>query len=225
MTKAAPTYRRDLLYIFLSAFFVTNAVLAEIMGGKLIEMGGFIMSIGVIPWPVVFITTDLINEYYGKDGVRRITLTTVGLIAYAFVLIAVAMKVPAGAISPVTDDAFRTVFGQSMWIIVGSMTAFAVSQLVDVSVFWFFRDKTKGKKLWLRATGSTVVSQLIDSLVVTGIAFWLPGKISTADFITLSLTNYVYKFLIAVGLTPLIYLAHHAIDRYLGEKASQKAKR
>lgn len=224
MIKAAPNYRRDLLYIFLSAFFVTNAVLAEIMGGKLIEMGGFIMSIGVIPWPVVFITTDLINEYYGKDGVRRITLTTLGLIAYAFVLIGIAMKIPAGVISPVTDEAFRAVFGQSMWIIVGSMIAFAVSQIVDVSVFWFFRNKTKGKMLWLRATGSTVASQLIDSFVVTGIAFWVPGKITTGAFATLSLTNYVYKFLIAVSVTPLIYLAHHGIDRYLGEKAMKKAK-
>lgn len=208
--------RKDLVYLILAGLFVANALLGEILGGKLIEAGGYIMSLGVIPWPVVFITTDLINEYYGKSGVRRLTMITVGLILYAFVIIFISMGIPASSVSPVKDEAFNSVLGQSQWIIVGSIVAFAVSQLVDVAVFWLFRDATGGKKLWLRATGSTAVSQLIDTFIVLGIGFWIPGKITTANFLNLAFTNYTYKFGIAIALTPLIYAAHGAIDKYLG---------
>ncbi|MCX6609930.1 MAG: queuosine precursor transporter [Acidobacteria bacterium] len=208
--------RKDLVYLILAGLFVANALLGEILGGKLIEAGGYIMSLGVIPWPVVFIKTDLINEYYGKSGVRRLTMITVGLILYAFVIIFISMGIPASSVSPVKDEAFNSVLGQSQWIIVGSIVAFAVSQLVDVAVFWLFRDATGGKKLWLRATGSTAVSQLIDTFIVLGIGFWIPGKITTANFLNLAFTNYTYKFGIAIALTPLIYAAHGAIDKYLG---------
>jgi queuosine precursor transporter len=212
--------KRNLLYLVLAGFFVSNALLGEILGGKLIAVGPFTMSMGVVVWPVVFLTTDVINEYFGKPGVRRLTLLTVGLILYAFVVIFAAMQIPAARISPVSDQAFRMVFGQSLWIIVGSVTAFLISQLVDVVVFWLFRDRTGGRHLWLRATGSTAVSQLIDTFVILAIAFWLPGKISTRDFLGLSLLNYSYKLGIAVALTPLIYAAHRAIDNFLGERES-----
>ena len=211
--------RRDTLYLILAGFFITNAVLAEMIGGKLIQIGPFAMSIGVIPWPVVFLSTDLINEYFGIKGVRKLTLITMGLIISAFVLIYLAMGVSAAGFSPVTDEQFNAVFGQSLWIIVGSIVAFALSQLLDVTVFWFFRNKTQGKMLWLRATGSTAVSQLVDSIVIIGIAFWLPGKVKTEEFFNVALTNYSYKFLIAVALTPLIYIGHAMIDKYLGQES------
>ncbi len=209
--------KRDILFLVLAGVFVTNAIIAELMGGKLIRVGPFIMSIGVIPWPVVFVTTDLVNEYYGKLAVRRITLLTVVMILYAFAVVFAGMAVPAAEVSPVPDAHFRSVFGQSLWIIAGSVVAFAASQLVDVLVFWVFRHRTGGRMLWLRATGSTAVSQLIDTFVILGIAFWLPGKLGLADFLRLTTANYAYKFLIAVAVTPLLYLFHHLIDRYLGE--------
>jgi uncharacterized integral membrane protein (TIGR00697 family) len=171
---------------------------------------------------VVFVTTDLVNEYFGKDGVRRLTFITVGLIVFAFFVLFAGMQIPAVDFSPVKDEAFNAVFGQSLWIIVGSIVAFLVSQLVDVLVFWFLRSKTGGKKLWLRATGSTGVSQLIDTFLVLGVAFWLTGKISTSEYLTLSFTNYSYKLLIAIGLTPIIYAAHAAIDKYLGEEQARE---
>jgi uncharacterized integral membrane protein (TIGR00697 family) len=213
--------KRDFIYLILAGLFVCNAILGEVLGGKLFQVGPYVMSMGVIPWPVVFITTDLINEYFGKAGVRRLTFMTVGLIIYAFAIIFVSMAVPAAPVSPVQDREFTVVFGQSLWIIVGSVVAFMVSQLTDVVVFWLFRERTGGKHLWLRATGSTAASQLIDTFIVLGIAFWLPGKISTKDFLGLALTNYTYKFLIAVGLTPVIYLAHNSIDRFLGREESE----
>jgi uncharacterized integral membrane protein (TIGR00697 family) len=220
------TSRRDLVYLALAGFFVSNAILGEVTGGKLFTLGPFTMSIGVIPWPVVFLSTDLINEYFGREGVRRLTFMTIALIIYAFMVLFLAMQMPAASFSPVTDAQFEAVFGQSLWIIVGSVTAFALSQLVDVGIFWLVRHKTGGRFLWMRATGSTVVSQFIDSIVIIGIAFWLPGKIKTAEFLTVAASNYSYKFLIAVGMTPFIYMAHSAIDRFLGaEEAHQLIER
>ena len=216
------TSKRDILFTVLAGIFITNAIAAEFIGGKLIQLGPFTMSIGILPWPVVFLTTDLINEYFGKKGVRRLTILTSILIAYAFLLLYVGMMVPASDISPVSDRFFRGVFGQSMWIIVGSITAFLASQLLDVLVFWVIRKRTGGKMIWLRATGSTVVSQLIDTFIVTGIAFWLPGKLSFTDFINTAGTGYIAKLGIAIAITPLIYLGHALIHRYLGEEKSEE---
>lgn len=214
--------RRDVLYLLLAGVFVTNALLGELTGGKLVHVGPFLMSVGILPWPIVFLTTDLMNEYFGRRGVRRLTLVTIGLIIYAFVVVFAEIAVPASPVSPVQSEPFQIVFGQSLWIIVGSVTAFAMSQFVDVIIFWFVRHRTGGRHLWLRATGSTAISQLIDSVVITGIAFWLPGKLSFANFLNMALTNYSYKLLIAIGLTPAIYVAHAMIDRFLGTQAAHE---
>jgi queuosine precursor transporter len=211
--------KKEFIFVILAGIFITNAVVAELIGGKLIQIGPFVMSIGILPWPIVFLTTDLINEYFGEKGVRKLSFITAGLIAYAFIVLLMAMNVPAAkGISPVNDEQFQAVFGQSMWIIVGSIVAFLVSQLIDVSVFWFFKNKTGDRKIWLRTTGSTIVSQLFDSFIVLGIAFWLPGKINFETFITSALTGYTFKLIIAILLTPLIYLGHHWIKKHIKEE-------
>lgn len=215
--------KKELVFIILAGIFITNAIVAELIGGKLIFMGPFIMSVGILPWPIVFLATDLINEYYGRSGVKKLSLITASLIVYAFVILFFAMSVPAAkGISVVTDNQFSSVFGQSMWIIVGSVVAFLVSQFIDVSIFWLLRDKTGGKMIWLRSTGSTIVSQLIDTFIVVGIGFWLPGKVDTATFMNMSLTGYTVKLIIAVVLTPAIYVGHAAIEKYIGDEESHK---
>jgi uncharacterized integral membrane protein (TIGR00697 family) len=214
------TGKRDILFTILAGIFITNAIVGELIGGKLIQIGPFTMSIGIIPWPVVFLTTDLINEYYGRKGVRRLSLLTALLILYAFILLYAGMNIPASDISPVRDTQFKSVFGQSLWIIAGSITAFITSQFIDVVVFWAIRRKTGRRFIWLRATGSTLVSQLIDTFIVTGIAFWLPGKLSLVDFLNTAGTGYLMKLLIAIAITPLIYLGHGIIHNYLGKPAS-----
>ncbi|CAM3773528.1 queuosine precursor transporter [Flavobacterium branchiophilum] len=208
--------KKELLFIVLAGIFITNAVVAELIGGKLIQIGPFVMSIGILPWPIVFLTTDLINEYFGEKGVRKLSLITAGLIIYAFIILFLALSVPAAkGISPVTDEQFQSVFGQSMWIIVGSIVAFLVSQFIDVSVFWYFKNKTGHTKIWLRTTGSTVISQFFDSFIVLGIAFWLPGKMTFETFISSALTGYVFKLILAVLLTPIIYAAHYWIKKII----------
>lgn len=209
--------RKNKLFMLLSGFFITNAILGELIGSKLIQIGPFGMSMGVLPWPVVLVATDLMNEYFGREGVKKITFVTVGLIIYAFAVLFLAIQVPAASFSPVNDEQFSAVFGQSLWIIFGSIIAFMASQWIDVMVFWFFKNLTKGKYLWLRASGSTALSQLVDSFVIIGIAFWLPGKVQTADFLNVAVTNYSYKFIIAVASTPVIYMAHYFVDQYLSQ--------
>jgi uncharacterized integral membrane protein (TIGR00697 family) len=208
-----------MVYVVLAGIFITNAVVAELIGGKLIHVGSAVMSIGILPWPIVFITTDLINEYFGEKGVRKLSVITAGLIAYCFVVLYIALKIPAvkGA-HLVTDEQFYAVFGQSMWIIVGSITAFMVSQLIDVTIFHFFKRKTGEKMIWLRSTGSTVISQLFDSFIVLGIAFWMTGKMTTEVFILSAFTGYFVKLIIAILLTPLIYLGHSIIEKYIHTK-------
>ena len=223
--SGVPITRKQLVFFVLGGFFLTNAILGELTGGKLfsipaVNLGqfrwpGVVLSIGVIPWPVVFISTDLINEYFGKRGVRLLTFLAVGMIVYSFVLLFAAIHVPAWEKSPVSQEVFHKVFGQSMWIIVGSVTAFLVSQFVDVIVFHLVKERTGRRLLWLRATGSTFVSQLVDSFVVLFIAFVIPGTLTVDDFLSVATGNYLYKVIIAVLVTPIIYLGHGIIDRYL----------
>ncbi len=210
--------RKDLVFIILAGFFVANAIVAELIGGKLVQFFGiFTQSIGIILWPVVFVLTDLINEYYGRRGVRKLTFITIGLIIYTYILITIAINLKAVGFSPVNDDVFLTVFGQSQWIIVGSIVAFFSSQLVDVYIFWKLRNVTGKRMIWLRATGSTLVSQLIDTFVVQFIAFVIPGKWAFGEFFVNASWGYLFKILVAVALIPIIYLGHFAIERYLGE--------
>ena len=228
--------RRDTLFLILGGFFLTNALLGEMIGGKIFflgspsfgldlgffKIGPFIMSVGVLPWPIVFLTTDLVNEYYGKRGVRQLTFLGVGMISYAFLAMFAALQIPATDFSPVSGASFTNVFGQSMWIIVGSLTAFAVSQLTDVLIFHALRRRTGAGRLWLRATGSTVFSQLVDTVVILGIAFYLPGKLNGQQFLNIAVTQYVYKFTVAVLLTPLIYAGHSAAERFLGRDEAHR---
>jgi uncharacterized integral membrane protein (TIGR00697 family) len=223
--------RRDVVYAILGAFFLTNAILAEMIGGKLIyvlpesvKLFGArpAATVGVFLWPVVFVTTDLINEYFGTKGVRRITLLAAGMITYVFVVLFAAMLIPATPFSGVDDASFSKVFGQSQWIIVGSLAAFLVSQLVDVVVFHMLRRKSGPKMLWLRSTGSTVVSQIIDSVIVLWIGLAIPLDWSFGQFVQVAVPNYLVKLALAVLMTPVIYLVHNVVERYLGHSLASE---
>lgn len=224
--------RRNWLFIILAGLFITNAVTAELISNKLIQVpiqfnlfgthfGPFATIIGILPWPVVFLLTDLMNEFYGQKAVRRLSWITAGLIAYCFIIVGISLAIPAYEIpgSDLADNAsYLKVFGQSQMIIVGSICAFLVSQLLDAFLFDKIKQKTGNRFIWLRSTGSTVVSQVIDSYIVLYVGFVLPGKMSMGTYMTVAPTNYILKLIIAISLTPLIYLGHYLMRRYLNKQ-------
>lgn len=243
--------RATKLFIAITAFFVANALIAECIGGKIFSLeklfgahplnftlfgqSGLAVSLtcGVLLWPLEFVITDIVNEYYGPKAVRRISYIAVALIAYAFLMFYMAMSVPGadfwygtGVKDGVPDmgKAFNSVFGQGMWIILGSIVAFLVSQIVDVTVFHRIKKVTGQKKVWLRATGSTLVSQLVDSFIVLFIAFYLGKGWSMQLVLAICLVNYTYKSIVAIILTPVIYLAEKGIDNYLGKETAERMK-
>ena len=221
--------KKQWLFVFLAGLFITNAVTAELISNKLIEvplsinlfgnkLGPFVTIVGILPWPVVFLLTDLLNEFYGYKAVRRLSWITAILISYCFIVVGLSMEIPAVEIegSNLSDDAsFNKVFGQAQMVIVGSVCAFLVSQILDASLFKWIKSKTGERFIWLRSTGSTLISQLIDSYIVLYIGFVLPGTLSFADFMNIAPTNYVLKIVIAILLTPLIYLGHYLIKRFV----------
>jgi uncharacterized integral membrane protein (TIGR00697 family) len=239
------------LFLFLGCFFVSNALIAEFIGVKIFSLEGTMgwqtfewhlwgqsgslqFTAGVILWPVVFIMTDIINEYFGHRGVRLLSVVAAVLIAYAFLMVYLAIQLaPAewwkmsGVERGVPDmqAAFSSVFGQGMWIILGSLTAFFIGQLTDVFIFHRIKAWTGDQYIWLRATGSTLVSQFIDSFVVLYIAFVLgPAHWSMGLFFAVGIVNYVYKFQMAIILTPVLYLVHYAIDAYLGHDVAYQMR-
>ncbi len=230
MTDYNPNSRRYWLFIFLAGLFVTNAITAELISNKLVEIpfsfslfgkqfGPFVTIVGILPWPVVFLLTDLINEFYGQKAIRRLSWITAVLISYCFVIVLIALhvntkEIPGSGLA--TDEEFRKVFGQAPWVIAGSITAFLFSQILDATLFHRIKQWTGNKYIGLRSTGSTMVSQLFDSYIVLYIGFVLPGRMSWSDYMSIAPTNYILKLIIAISLTPLIYLGHYAVRRYLG---------
>ena len=213
--------KKDVVFLILAGFFITNAIVAELIGGKLVMFFGiFTQSVGIVLWPVVFILTDIVNEFYGQSGVKKLSYITLFLIAFTFLYLFICIKIPAVAFSPVSDENFKKVFGQSMYIMLGSMIAFVVSQLVDSGVFWMLRNRTGKKMIWLRSTGSTVVSQLVDTFIVQFIAFVVPGVWTMQEFLHNASYGYGFKLLVAFAVIPVIYLVHFLIDKYLGNEIS-----
>jgi len=239
------------LFIFFSCFFVANALIAECIGTKIFSLEklfgvppahftlfgeknlSFNLTCGVLLWPLEFVMTDIVNEYFGPKAVRRISYTAVTLISYAFIMFYAAIHVPPADFwlttkveegVPNLQNGFNAIFGQGMWIIFGSLVAFLVSQIIDVTIFHRIKAATGEKFVWLRATGSTVISQLVDSFIVLFIAFKLGSNWSWQQVLAIGVMNYIYKFSMALLLTPVIYLVEHRIERYLGTELTKKLK-
>jgi uncharacterized integral membrane protein (TIGR00697 family) len=243
--------RATRLFVALAAFLTGNALIAEFVGVKIFALeptlgvptfnwslfgqsGSLSFTSGVLLWPLVFLMTDIINEYFGRRGVQFVSWLTVGLISYAFLAAYFAIDlVPADFWVRVNESrgvpdmqaAFANVFGQGLWTIVGSLVAFLVGQLIDVAVFQRIRRITGERWIWLRATGSTAISQLIDSYVVLYIAFVLgPQQWPASLFLAVGTVNYAYKLLMALLLIPLIYLTRRLIEGYLGRAQANRLR-
>jgi hypothetical protein len=245
-------HRANRLFIFLAGFFLTNALIAEFVGVKIFALedtvgtdpfhwslfginGTLNFTAGVLLWPFVFIMTDVINEYFGVRGVRLISWIAVLFIAYAFIAAYAAISlapaqfwVDANAELGVPDvqRAYAVVFGQGLWTICGSIIAFLIGQLIDVAIFHRILKMTGERFVWLRATASTAVSQLLDSFIVLYIAFVLgPQQWSIPQFLAVGTVNYAYKMCAAIALIPLLYVARAGIRAYLGADEARRLRR
>ncbi len=239
------------LFLILGGFFIANALLAEFIGVKIfsleaslglkavnwsffgIDKLSFNLTAGVLLWPVVFVMTDIINEYYGRKGVQAFSYFAAILIAFAFVMVYLSIALVPADFWPASQQergvadmqlAFNAIFGQGLWIIIGSLCAFLVGQFVDVFIFHRVKKLTSEKYIWARATGSTLVSQFIDSFVVLFIAFYLGAGWKMELVLSICIINYFYKFSAAILLTPAIYGVHHLIENYLGQELASQMK-
>ncbi len=212
---------RQRLYVYLCAVFLTALLIGDTIGSKLFIVDiplGFTrlhatLSVGVIWFPITFLLTDVINEFYGSAGARFVTFVGFWMAIAAFVIILVARKIPAAPFSPVKQEAFDNVLGNANTIFFASLVAYVVGQLIDISVFQLAKRLTQSRHIWLRSTGSTLISQLVDTVVVTTIAF--ASKLSAAELRTTLISQYTVKVLFAIGLTPVIYAFHGALHRRL----------
>jgi uncharacterized integral membrane protein (TIGR00697 family) len=202
--------------------FLTALLIGDTIGSKLftldIPLGvttlHATLSVGAIWFPITFLLTDVINEFYGSRGARFVTFLGFWMALFAFVVLLAARKIPAAPFSPIPQDVFENVFGNANRIFFASLIAYLVGQLVDISVFQLAKRLTQSKHIWLRSTGSTLISQLIDTLLVTYIAFL--GKLTPAQLRQAAVTSYAVKVILAVGLTPVIYAMHGFIHRRIG---------
>jgi hypothetical protein len=239
------------LFLILGGFFIANALIAEIIGVKLFSLEktlhmmpanmtilgesglGFTLTVGIVIWPVVFIMTDIINEYYGVKGVRFLSLLTAAIIAFAFLVFYIAIHLSPDDFwigsqksngVPDMQAAYTQILGQGMSIIFASLTAFLIGQMADATVFKKIKILTGEKNIWLRATLSTLVSQLIDTVCVSYIYLYFSLGFSFPRVTAIVITGYLYKFAIAIICTPIIYLVHNGIEEYLGKEKAKAMK-
>jgi uncharacterized integral membrane protein (TIGR00697 family) len=205
--------RKQRLYIWLVAIFVAALLTSDLIGGKIFRVAGIDLGVGMIPFPLTFVLTDVVNEFFGTQGARRMTLVGLGTAVFTFAVVQLAIHLPTSPESPLKAQDFANIFGWSTRGYIASIAAYLVGQLLDITVFFTVRRLTRERLLWLRSTGSTLVSQLVDTVIVT---FLLFGGQKPASYIwTLVRNSYGMKVAIAVGMTPVIYLAHGVLHRLL----------
>ncbi len=215
--------RSQLVFLWMTGVFLTCLVVANLIGSYLFSftlpfdtpLGSVVLlSAGIIPFPVTFILTDLLNEFYGKQAARFVTMVGFAMSILVFVFLAVGEKLPVDPQSPFKQAEYLHFSGMYTGMFVASLTAYLVGQLLDIQVFHIFRTWTKHRYLWLRAQGSTVISQMFDSLIVTFVAFW--DDLPASALWQLAAGNYTWKFLIVVLITPLLYIGHAVLRRSIG---------
>ncbi len=206
------------LYLILAALFIASLVAGNLIFQKFFTWDffgiyTFEISVGILPYPITFLITDVISEIYGKKRANEVVLS--GLFATVFLLgiVYLADAVPATSWSPIQNETFHEVFGFTAIAVSASMTAYLLAQLIDIRIYHFWKKKTKGKHLWLRNNASTMFSQFIDTLTVL-VLLCSFGIIEWVRFSDLLLSGFLFKVLVAAVDTPLLYAAVFGIRKY-----------
>lgn len=208
------------LYLILAALFI-----ASLVGGNLIfqkffswdffGLHTFELSVGILPYPITFLITDLIAEIYGKRRANQVVLAGLGASVFVLLILSLANVVPATEWSPVSNEVFSQVFGLTAIAVMASMSAYLLAQLIDIRLYHFWKDFTKGKHLWLRNNASTMTSQLVDTSAVL-LLLCLFGAIEWNLFWTLLWSGFFFKVLIAALDTPVLYLLVYLTKKHFG---------
>ncbi|MBX3208147.1 MAG: queuosine precursor transporter [Labilithrix sp.] len=216
------------LFVCLAAVFVSCLLIGDVIGGKTIPTPLGPISVGVIPFPVTFLLTDVVNDFYGRRGARFLTLLGFAMAVLAWVLLQVGTVLPAHDSTYFTQAEFEKIFGGSAQLFVASMIAYLLGQFLDIQVFQFWKALTQSKHLWLRATGSTLLSQIVDTVVIN-VIFWgwtaasapdsFLGKMAFGERWTWVFAKigreYGIKVVVAILLTPAVYGIHAFVVRVL----------
>jgi uncharacterized integral membrane protein (TIGR00697 family) len=204
--------RKQHLYLWLAAIFITALIVGDIIGGRFFHVAGHNLSAGMLLFPLTFVLTDVVNEFYGAIGAKRLTFLGLGMAGFTFLMINIVLALPPSRVGLPAETA-ATVLGNSRRLYVASLSAYLIGQLSDITIFGIFRRITGHRMIWLRATGSTLVSQALDTIVVNFVL--LIGKESMGSILNIIRDSYVVKIVVAIGLTPLIYAAHAFFLRVL----------
>lgn len=219
------------IYMLLGALFITSLVVSNLIFQKFfywhpfnIEIFGanlFEISVGILPYPITFLITDLISEIYGKKNANQVVITGIFASIFSLLIILIADSVPAIANSPVDDVLFTKVFGQSAIAVFASMTAYLFAQFIDIQIYHFWKRLTKGKHLWLRNNFSTWFSQFIDTFsILMLLCFFevLPWE----SFSGLLISGFLFKVLVAALDTPFLYIGVHLFRKKFRLKINEE---
>ncbi|MBX3262387.1 MAG: queuosine precursor transporter [Labilithrix sp.] len=216
------------LFVCLAAVFVSCLLLGDVIGGKTIPTPLGPISVGIIPFPITFLLTDVVNDFYGRRGARFLTLLGFAMAVLAWGVLQLGTALPAHASTYFTQTEFEKIFGGSAQLFVASMIAYLLGQFLDIQVFQFWKALTQSRHLWLRATGSTLLSQIVDTVVIN-VVFWgwtaasdpgsFLGKMAFAErwrwVFEKVAREYGIKVVVAILLTPAVYAIHSFVVRVL----------
>lgn len=221
--KAAQQFYLILASIFITSLVVCNLIFQKFFSWNLFGLYTFEISVGVLPYPITFLVTDIISEIYGRKKATRVVIA--GLIASVFVLgvILLAQAVPATSWSPVNDEAFNHVFGLTGIAVAASMAAYLTAQFVDIRIFHFWKTLTKGRHLWLRNNFSTITSQLIDTAIVL-LLLCVANAIEWHNYWSLFVNGFLFKVLVALIDTPIFYFLSWRLRMFFNLKLGEELK-
>lgn len=226
------------LFVCLAAVFVSSLLLGDVIGGKTLPTPLGPISVGILPFPVTFLLTDVVNDFYGRRGARFLTWVGFAMAVFAWLVLQISTALPSDPSTYFTPAEFQKIFGGSAQLFVASSVAYLLGQFLDINVFQFWKALTRSKHLWLRATGSTLLSQIVDTVTIN-LVFWLwtasadptsfLGRMTTSDRLAWVFAKigreYSIKVVVAIGLTPIVYAIHGLVVRGLGlEPAAHEAR-
>ncbi|WP_066223634.1 queuosine precursor transporter [Formosa haliotis] len=219
------------VYLLLGALFMTSLVVSNLIFQKFfywypfnLNIFGaslFEVSVGILPYPITFLITDLISEIYGKKAANQIVVTGIFASVFSMLIVYTADVVPATNWSPVNDSQFTNVFGSTIIAVFASMMAYLFAQFVDIQIYHYWKTLTKGKHLWLRNNFSTFLSQFIDTLTVLLLLCFF-GKIEWTKFAGLLISGFLFKVLMALIDTPFLYLGVYLFRRRFNLKVNEE---